>query len=68
MDDSMDHMLLDLLRTVDSKGNLMPSFLDTKVCDEAVSRGWVEMYPEPTFGSWMRLTPAGIDEKRRRGV
>lgn len=65
---SMDDMMQDLFKTVDAKGNLMPSFLGTKFSDEAVMRGWVETYTEPIFGSWMRLTESGWQEKKRRGL
>jgi len=64
-DSQPNEMLIDLLKTVDTKGNLMPSFLGTKFSDEAAQLGWVETYPEPIFGSWIRLTENGWAAKRR---
>lgn len=60
--------LAELFRTVDTQGQLMPSFLWTASSDLAMRLGWCERFTIRNgrpYQRWQRLTPKGWAVKRR---
>ena len=56
--------LIGLLKTVDQYWQVMPSYLETPISDEAKALGWLEdCIGEGTTFKWQRLTQRGKEAR-----
>ena len=59
----MDEKIIELLKTVDKKFQLMPSFVGSHYAKEAKDSGLVEDFQLENGEVWQRLTAEGIQAR-----